>query len=200
MEMLYYYWSMWFLWIIATFIWKKDNFRFVVSIFLLINIILSQITLQIHFLFNAAYLLFYATAFFIAGRYRFYKNVRSVILHLSIVFSYCFFMLFALYDPIWFILKPEWLVTGVTLIIAVSFEKNLLVRLGTFLAGMCQGELLYWLIIHRIYDEAIIGSYIWLSCSSVGIVALYGVSQFESLKKQISQRMKNMGKGVSKMS
>lgn len=200
MEMLYYYWSMWFLWIIATFIWKKDKFRFLVSFFLLINIILSQMTLSVHFLFNAAYLMFYAAAFIISGHCRFYKSVRSLLLHLSIVFSYGFFMLFALYDPIWFILKPEWLVTGVALIISLTFEKKLIFRLGAFLAGMCQGELLYWLIIHHIYDKAIIGSYAWLSCSAVGIVTLYGVSQFESLKKQISQRIKNTGKGVSKMS
>jgi hypothetical protein len=144
--------------------------------------------------------MFYAAAFFFAGRFRFYKSIRRLMLHLSIVFSYCFFMLFALYDPVWFILKQEWLVTGTAFLISVSFEKQMLIRLITFLAGMCQGELLYWLMIHHLYDVAFVGSYLWLSCSAVGIVALYGFSQLESLKKQITQRMKNTGKGVTKMS
>lgn len=58
MEQFYYYWSMWFLWVLTTFIFEKTKRRIAVSVFILTNIILSIHDIALYFSLNAAYLMF----------------------------------------------------------------------------------------------------------------------------------------------
>ncbi|MCY8019359.1 hypothetical protein MOC11_21925, partial [Bacillus haynesii] len=53
MEEFYYYWSLWFLWVLTTFILEKNSFRFYASAFILLNIILSMYQVQLFLYFNA---------------------------------------------------------------------------------------------------------------------------------------------------
>ncbi|MDI6582557.1 hypothetical protein QL294_22160, partial [Bacillus subtilis] len=47
MEQFYYYWSMWFVWVLTTFIFENTKIRIAVSVFILnnINIIINEIAL-----------------------------------------------------------------------------------------------------------------------------------------------------------
>ncbi len=58
MEPFYYYWSMWFLWILATFIFAKTKSRFYVSVFILTNMMASIHQITAYFTLNAAYVMF----------------------------------------------------------------------------------------------------------------------------------------------
>lgn len=200
MEEFYYYWSMWFLWVLTTFILEKNKTRFFTSAFILLNIILSMYHVRLVLFFNAAYLLFYAGAYMLGGYAAIHKNMRCLLLHLSMVFAYGFLFLFALYDPVWFILKPEWLIIILFVIMTAAFEKSFVNRLALFVLGMCQGEMLYSLIIRKLYEGMVVGGYSWLSMCSAGIVLLYGVSQYERLVHQVHQKWKRLNKGATKMS
>lgn len=90
MEEFYYYWSMWFLWVLTTFILEKNSFRFYASAFILLNIILSMYQVQLFLHFNAAYLSFYMGAFMLCGYLRLHKSVKRLLLHLSMVSAYGF--------------------------------------------------------------------------------------------------------------
>ncbi|MEC1260514.1 hypothetical protein P9D34_08665 [Bacillus swezeyi] len=200
MEEFYYYWSMWFLWVLTTFILEKNRIRLFASAFILLNIILSMYQLQFILFFNAAYLLFYTGAYWLNGYLSIYKSVRRLLLHLAMVFAYGFLFLFALYDPVWFILKPEWLIIMLFVIMTAAFEKSFASRLALFVLGMCQGELLYSLIIRKLYGDIVVGGFSWLSMCSAGIVLIYGMSQCERLVHQIHQIWKRLNKGATKMS
>ncbi len=140
MEEFYYYWSMWFLWVLTTFILEKNSFRFYASAFILLNIMLSMYQIQLFLHFNAAYLSFYIGAFMLCGYLRLHKSVKRLLLHLSMVSAYGFLFLFALYDPVWFILKPEWLTIILFVIMTTAFERSFAARLGMFVLGACQGS------------------------------------------------------------
>ncbi|MFN2745575.1 MULTISPECIES: YphA family membrane protein [Bacillus] len=200
MEQFYYFWSMWFLWVLTTFILKKNRSRLFASAFILLNIILSMYQLHFSLSFNAAYLLFFTGALIMGGYQSIHKSIKRLFLHLAMVFAYGFLFLFALYDPVWFILKPEWLIIVLFMIMTAAFEKSFASRLALFVLGMCQGELLYSLIIRKLYGDIVVGGYTWLSMCSAGIVLVYGISQYERLVQQIHQKWKRLNKGATKMS
>ncbi|MEC0830142.1 hypothetical protein P8917_16635, partial [Bacillus atrophaeus] len=120
MEPFYYYWSMWFLWILTTFILEKTKSRFIVSVFILTNIILSIHHFTFYFTLNAAYVMFYTTACAFGGYLGMYKRLRYIVLHMTLVFAYAFVFLFALYDPVWFIIEPEWVVVMVFTVVTAA--------------------------------------------------------------------------------
>ncbi|ASB88689.1 hypothetical protein OZL92_04355 [Bacillus sonorensis] len=200
MEEFYYYWSMWFLWVLTTFILEKNRTRFFASAFILLNIILSMYQVRFILLLNGAYLLFYAGAYLLGGYAALHRSIKRLLLHLSMVSAYGFLFLFALYDPVWFILKPEWLIIILFVIMTLTFEKSFINRLALMVLGMCHGELLYSLIIRKFHEGLVAGGYSWLSMCSAGIVLLYGVSQYERLVQQIHQKWKRLNKGATKMS
>ncbi|WP_406620585.1 hypothetical protein [Bacillus atrophaeus] len=200
MEPFYYYWSMWFLWILTTFILEKTKSRFIVSVFILTNIILSIHHFTFYFTLNAAYVMFYTAACAFGGYLGMYKRLRYIVLHMTLVFAYAFVFLFALYDPVWFIIEPEWVVVMVFTVVTASVERNFRERLALFVLGMCQGELLYSFIIQRFAGAVSIGDFQWLYACSAGTILLFGISKCEHLAGQLSQKGKRSNKGATKMS
>ncbi|QQD80514.1 hypothetical protein JD965_11255 [Bacillus siamensis] len=200
MEPFYYYWSMWFLWILATFIFAKTKSRFYVSVFILTNMMASIHQMTAYFTLNVAYVMFFAAAFVYAGSLGMHKRLRNVLIHLTAAAAYSFIFLFALYDPVWFIIKPEWAAVILLTVITVSVEGRFPERLCLFVLGMCQGELLYSAVIHKIAGAAAVGGYQWLSGCSAGVILLIGLTTYEQLAARISQKSKKQGKGATKMS
>ena len=88
MEEFYYYWSMWFLWVLTTFILEKNRFRFYASAFILLNIILSMYQVRLFMYFNAAYLSFYIGAFMLCGFLRLHKSVKRQERVVYVLFTY----------------------------------------------------------------------------------------------------------------
>lgn len=200
MEPFYYYWSMWFLWILATFIFAKTKSRFYVSVFILTNMMASIHQMTAYFTLNAAYVMFFVMAFVYAGSLGMHKRLRYIVIHLTASAAYGFIFLFALYDPVWFIIKPEWAAVILLTVITVSVEGRFPERLCLFVLGMCQGELLYSAVIHKIAGAAAVGGYQWLSGCSAGVILLVGLTTYEQLAARISQKSKKQGKGATKMS
>ncbi|ASP26698.1 hypothetical protein ACJGE4_11175 [Bacillus velezensis] len=200
MEPFYYYWSMWFLWILATFIFAKTKSRFYVSVFILTNMMASIHQITAYFTLNVAYVMFFAAAFVYAASLGMHKRLRNIVIHLTASAAYSFIFLFALYDPVWFIIKPEWAAVILLTVITLSVEGRFPERLCLFVLGMCQGELLYAAVIRNIAGAAAVGDYQWLSGCSAGVILLVGLTTYEQLAARISQKSKKQGKGATKMS
>ncbi|NPC92780.1 hypothetical protein HOO54_11205 [Bacillus sp. WMMC1349] len=200
MDEFYYFWSMWMMWVLTTFILEKNKTRLLTSAFILLNITLSMYQLKIILFFNVAYLLFYTGGYVLGGYFSLYKSIRRLFIHLTMVFAYGFVFLFALYDPVWFILKPEWLIIMLFVMLTVAFEKRFVNRLVMFTLGMCQGEFLYALVLKKIYADVMVGGFTWLSMCSGGVVLIWGISQYEQLMQYIYQKRKRINKGATKMS
>ncbi|MEC2058870.1 MULTISPECIES: YphA family membrane protein [Bacillus] len=199
MEQFYYYWSMWFLWVLTTFIIQKTKRRFAVSVFILTNIILSIHDIALYFSLNAAYMMFFVCGCVYAGYLGMYR-FRYILVCLTLVAAYAFVYLFALYDPVWFIIKPEWAAVILIVLLTASVERNFEKQLALFVLGMCQGELVYSFVIQKLAGALAVGGFQWLNACSAGMILLFGISKYEQLASQIGQKSKRSNKGATKMS
>ncbi|KAF1679812.1 MULTISPECIES: hypothetical protein [Bacillus] len=199
MEQFYYYWSMWFLWVLTTFIFEKTKKRYAVSVFILTNMILSIHDFTLYFPLNAAYLMFFVCGCVYAGYLRMYR-IRYLMACLTLVSGYAFVYLFALYDPVWFIIKPEWTAVILLVLLTASVERTFEKQLALFVLGMCQGELVYSFVIQKLAGVLAVGGFQWLNACSAGMILLFGISKYEQLASQVGQKSKRSNKGATKMS
>lgn len=190
MEALYYYWSIWFVWIMVTFIMEKSLWRTVLGICVLVHIIFSHVMISVlDISINAGFLMtfLYACAAFVIFRPS-YRMMRIMQLG-SMVSAYAFFMIFALYDPVWFtIIKVDWVVFALLILMCMTYGQPLTERITLWMMSVCLGEALYALTIHRLTSSIVIGDLSFLSFVVQGAVFLLGVDQFEKLLNARSSR------------
>ncbi|MFP7271915.1 YphA family membrane protein [Bacillus safensis] len=199
MEALYYYWSIWFVWIMVTFIMEKSLWRSVLGICVLIHIIFSHVMISVlDISINAGFLMtfLYACVAFVIFKSS-YRIMRIMQLG-SMVSAYAFFMMFALYDPVWFtIIKVDWVVFSLLILMCMTYGQPLAERITLWMMSVCLGEALYALTIHRLTSSIVIGDLSFLSFVVQGAVFLLGVDQFEKLLNARSSRKSVKGAAKS---
>ncbi|MCM3037323.1 hypothetical protein M3579_15250 [Bacillus pumilus] len=190
MEALYYYWSIWFVWIIVTFIMEKSLWRNVLGICVLVHIICSHFMISMFDMsLNAGYLMtfLYACAGFVLCRSG-HQIMRTIQLG-SMVSAYAFFMIFALYDPVWFtLIKVDWVVFALLILMSLTYGHDFKERVTSWMMSICLGEALYALTIHRLTSSIVIGDLSFLSLVVQGSIFLLGVDQLENLLNARSSR------------
>lgn len=190
MESLYYYWSIWFVWIIVTFIMEKSLWRNVLGVFVLVHIICSHFMISIFDMsLNAGYLMtfLYACACFVL--FRSGHQIMRIIQLGSMVSAYAFFMIFALYDPVWFtLIKVDWVVFALLILMSLTYGHHFTERVTLWMMAVCLGEALYALTIHRLTSSIVIGDLSFLSLVVQGSIFLLGVDQLEKLLNARSSR------------
>lgn len=116
----------------------------------------------------------------------------------SMVSAYAFFMIFALYDPVWFtIIKVDWVVFALLILMCMTYGQPLTERITLWMMSVCLGEALYALTIHRLTSSIVIGDLSFLSFVVQGAVFLLGVDQFEKLLNARSSRKSVKGAAKS---
>lgn len=199
MEALYYYWSIWFVWIMVTFIMEKSLWRSVLGICVLVHIIFSHVMISVlDISINAGFLMtfLYACAAFVIFKSS-YRIMRIMQLG-SMVNAYAFFMMFALYDPVWFtIIKVDWVVFSLLILMCMTYGQPLAERITLWMMSVCLGEALYALTIHRLTSSIVIGDLSFLSFVVQGAVFLLGVDQLEKLLNARSSRKSVKGAAKS---
>ncbi|WP_260984106.1 YphA family membrane protein [Bacillus pumilus] len=190
MEALYYYWSIWFVWIIVTFIMEKSLWRNVLGICVLVHIICSHFMISMFDMsLNAGYLMtfLYACAGFVLCRSC--HQIMRIIQLGSMVSAYAFFMIFALYDPVWFtLIKVDWVVFALLILMSLTYGHDFKERVTLWMMSICLGEALYALTIHRLTSSIVIGDLSFLSLVVQGSIFLLGVDQLEKLLNARSSR------------
>ncbi|WP_420796792.1 YphA family membrane protein [Bacillus safensis] len=199
MEALYYYWSIWFVWIMVTFIMEKSLWRSVLGICVLVHIIFSHVMISVlDISINAGFLMtfLYACVSFVIFKSS-YRIMRIMQLG-SMVSAYAFFMMFALYDPVWFtIIKVDWVVFSLLILMCMTYGQPLAERITLWMMSVCLGEALYALTIHRLTSSIVIGDLSFLSFVVQGAVFLLGVDQLEKLLNARSSRKSVKGAAKS---
>ncbi|WP_432803498.1 YphA family membrane protein [Bacillus pumilus] len=187
---MYYYWSIWFVWIIVTFIMEKSSWRNVLGVFVLVHIICSHFMISIFDMsLNAGYLMtfLYACAGFVI--FRSGHQIMRIIQLGSMVSAYAFFMIFALYDPVWFtLIKVDWVVFALLIMMSLTYGHHFTERVTLWMMAVCLGEALYALTIHRLTSSIVIGDLSFLSLVVQGSIFLLGVDQLEKLLNARSSR------------
>ncbi|WP_445661650.1 YphA family membrane protein [Bacillus sp. FSL M8-0166] len=196
---MYYYWSIWFVWIMVTFIMEKSLWRSVLGICVLVHIIFSHVMISVlDISINAGFLMtfLYACAAFVIFKSS-YRIMRIMQLG-SMVNAYAFFMMFALYDPVWFtIIKVDWVVFSLLILMCMTYGQPLAERITLWMMSVCLGEALYALTIHRLTSSIVIGDLSFLSFVVQGAVFLLGVDQLEKLLNARSSRKSVKGAAKS---
>ncbi|WP_418910370.1 hypothetical protein [Bacillus safensis] len=196
---MYYYWSIWFVWIMVTFIMEKSLWRSVLGICVLVHIIFSHVMISVlDISINAGFLMtfLYACVSFVIFKSS-YRIMRIMQLG-SMVSAYAFFMMFALYDPVWFtIIKVDWVVFSLLILMCMTYGQPLAERITLWMMSVCLGEALYALTIHRLTSSIVIGDLSFLSFVVQGAVFLLGVDQLEKLLNARSSRKSVKGAAKS---
>lgn len=190
MEALYYYWSIWFVWIMVTFIMEKSTWRNVLGVCVLIHIICSHVMVSIlDIRINAGFLMTFLYACMSFVIFRPAHRIMRIMQLGSMVSAYAFFMIFALYDPVWFtIIKVDWVVFALLILMCLTYGHQLTERITLWMMAICLGEALYALTIHRLTSSIVIGNLSFLSMAVQGAVFLLGVGQLEKLLNTRSSR------------
>lgn len=183
----------------VTFIMEKSLWRTVLGICVLVHIIFSHVMISVLGIsINAGFLMtfLYACAAFVIFRPS-YRMMRIMQLG-SMVSAYAFFMIFALYDPVWFtIIKVDWVVFALLILMCMTYGQLLTERITLWMMSVCLGEALYAVTIHRLTSSIVIGDLSFLSFVVQGAVFLLGVDQFEKLLNARSSRKSVKGAAKS---
>ncbi|WP_426579289.1 YphA family membrane protein [Bacillus altitudinis] len=187
---MYYYWSIWFVWIMVTFIMEKSTWRNVLGVCVLIHIICSHVMVSIlDIRINAGFLMTFLYACMSFVIFRPAHRIMRIMQLGSMVSAYAFFMIFALYDPVWFtIIKVDWVVFALLILMCLTYGHQLTERITLWMMAICLGEALYALTIHRLTSSIVIGDLLFLSMAVQGAVFLLGVGQLKKLLNTRSSR------------
>ena len=174
----------------VTFIMEKSTWRNVLGVCVLIHIICSHVMVSIlDIRINAGFLMtfLYACVSFVIFRPA--HRIMRIMQLGSMVSAYAFFMIFALYDPVWFtIIKVDWVVFALLILMCLTYGHQLTERITLWMMAICLGEALYALTIHRLTSSIVIGDLSFLSMAVQGAVFLLGVGQLEKLLNTRSSR------------
>ncbi|MDI0272819.1 hypothetical protein QGQ84_04440 [Bacillus safensis] len=178
---------------------EKSLWRSVLGICVLVHIIFSHVMISVlDISINAGFLMtfFYACVAFVIFKSS-YRIMRIMQLG-SMVSAYAFFMMFALYDPVWFtIIKVDWVVFSLLILMCMTYGQPLAERITLWMMSVCLGEALYALTIHRLTSSIVIGDLSFLSFVVQGAVFLLGVDQLEKLLNARSSRKSVKGAAKS---
>lgn len=182
----------------VTFIMEKGLWRSVLGICVLVHIIFSHVMISVlDISINAGFLMtfLYACVSFVIFKFS-YRIMRIMQLG-SMVSAYAFFMMFALYDPVWFtIIKVDWVVFSLLILMCMTYGQPLAERITLWMMSVCLGEALYALTIHRLTSSIVI-DLSFLSFVVQGAVFLLGVDQLEKLLNARSSRKSVKGAAKS---
>jgi hypothetical protein len=197
-----FYWISWSIWVTLTFLLKKENpSRFGLSAAILIVIILANTHFTLwEFEINSSgiFLIFYCyTA--LSGEKK--KTISYFYLCSFIVtIAYVTFHLFELFDPVWLILKKEWMM-GICLgYLAILLQKSLRGRLLIIISGTLQGEILYTYILNKYGFPYQISSFAYLDACSLTAALLLGWSFIEYVGSYYDSHFKIMEREKQKSS
>ncbi|MBU8696276.1 hypothetical protein KM878_06695 [Bacillus pumilus] len=169
---------------------EKSLWRNVLGICVLVHIICSHFMISMFDMsLNAGYLMtfLYACAGFVLCRSG-HQIMRTIQLG-SMVSAYAFFMIFALYDPVWFtLIKVDWVVFALLILMSLTYGHDFKERVTLWMMSICLGEALYALTIHRLTSSIVIGDLSFLSLVVQGSIFLLGVDQLEKLLNARSSR------------
>ena len=145
MEGLFFYWIFWIAWVIVMFfVPKRVSFRFFFLFQLLAIMVFSRYILNIYSLsiqLSGLYMFFIMCI--LIRKYPLFKIVKVILHSFIISMAYASFQLFVLLDPIWVMMKPEYLQCLLLNYLVLLLTKEWRIRMIVLTIGMIIGDLVY---------------------------------------------------------
>ncbi|HHW35957.1 MAG TPA: hypothetical protein GXX18_01430 [Bacillales bacterium] len=196
MEGIFFYWFGWIGWIITTFFMKKSKVRTAVSFILLLLIIAGDHTYHLTgYSVHAPFILIFLFSLVFMTKTKGFMQLYYLICSLIISIGYVCFCLFELFDPIWLFFDRKWMLSFVILYLILMLVKDPTHRLAVVLIGICNGELLYSMILTKFFGEIEIGNFVFLDALAFTI---FFILIWNSLEKIAQFFEANIHKGKAR--
>lgn len=197
-----FYWICWSFWVYLTFFLNKQNpYRFKLAASILIVIILSTIHFGIgNTEVYASGLFIFILTFISYSKEKLRAIIYFFICSYIVGIAYVTFHLFEIFDPVWIIIKKEWMMGILLGYLAILLQKTLRGRLLIVLNGTMQGEFLYALILSKYHFPYSIGAYAYLDVCALISFLLVGWSFFENAGTIFQNHFNYAGKAKQKSS
>ncbi|PLT34862.1 hypothetical protein [Bacillus sp. V5-8f] len=172
MEGMFFYWILWISWVVLMF-FVKDTYqpRYAILFHLLAIMCLAAYELHIYrYTINISFIyLFFICSFYIRN-FSLAKTMGFIIGCLIIALGYNSIQLFALLDPIWLVVRVEWILGIVMNYLAIILFQDWKLRICALVDGLIIGESLYAgaLCINNLPYAA--GSYAWMDMATLIMV------------------------------
>ncbi|MEC1716751.1 YphA family membrane protein [Schinkia azotoformans] len=182
MEGIYFYWFSWIGWVITTFFMKKGKVRTTLSFFILFMIIGGDITYHLTgYSIHAPFILLFFFSLVFIAKTKGFMQLYYLICSLIISIGYVCFHLFELFDPVWLIFDRKWMLSFVILYLILMLVKDPNHRLAVALMGICNGELLYSMILTKFFGGIEIGNFVFLDALAFNILFILIWNSFEKI-------------------
>lgn len=183
MDGLIFFMIFWFCWIITTFFYSKINpDRFFFSAWTLVAILISNTFVHINgVLINLTGLWMMITGFLYGAKLPWKHLLYFMLSSFIIMLSTVCFLLFELFDPVWVLIKREWLMAIIISFVTWLLESKKKQRLVILMLGMIQGELLYAIILLKYPFYYPVSSLPFLDALAISIAFIIILNIVESL-------------------
>jgi hypothetical protein len=197
-----FYWISWSIWVYLTFIFRKeDPNRLKLSAGILLVIILANFQFSIWGVdinSSGIFLILFCYVAIASGKTK--KISYFYLCSFIVSIGYVTFLLFEIFDPVWLILKKEWMM-GICLgYLSLLLQKTLKERLLMMISGTIQGEILYAYILSNYGFSNQISSLAYLDAISLTTIMLIGWSCIENASAFFDHHFKITEKEKQKLS
>ncbi|MBL4954124.1 hypothetical protein JK635_18315 [Neobacillus sp. YIM B02564] len=197
-----FYWIFWIFWVYVTFMMEKSNqYRLKLAAIILIVIILSNSHLFLgRFEITWSGILLLLFSYFFIANEKFTAIIYYSICALIISIAYVSFHLFEIFDPIWVILKKEWLISIGMCFLTIILQKKLHGRIVIAVSGTMQGEFLTAFVLNKLHIPYSVGGFAYLDVCSLTSVLLVCWSLLENLGAFLQNQLQLYEKAKQKSS
>lgn len=196
MEGIFFYWFMWLAWIVSTFLMKKEKIRIMLSVFILINILISEFYMVVDtFYVRVSFLLFLLLGYYLAVKQKHKKSVSFYLTTFTLTFAYAGILLFRIYDPVWFVFDYRIIVSAIVSVLAIYLGKQSSIqKYSLYILSVCQGEFLYWFILGKFHEGLTIGTAACLDMVVIGCLIIYLWTMSQNIILYIEQMLQKPAK------
>ncbi len=189
MEGLLFYWLFWMCWILTTFFYPKshpDRLKF--SAWILVTILLSTLNLNfLGFELSGSGLFILFTTYLYIVQFEKKQILYLLLTSFIIMITYVCFLLYELFDPVWIIMKREWMLSLLMTYIVIFLHSDKKQRVGVLLLGMIHGEVFYAHIIRQFSFHYPTFSFPFLDALALTLVILSVWNGLETLTKYVDK-------------
>lgn len=114
--------------------------------------------------------------------------------------GYVSFHLLELFDPVWVLIKREWLLSLALGYLTLMLQSNRFLRAATLLTGAVQGEILFAVIMKSYTFDYPIGSFSFLDIAALSIGVLLIWSGIEKAVAFIEKHFQHVEREKQKLS
>jgi hypothetical protein len=203
MDGLFFYWILWMAWIIFMFfIPKTYQFRFGIMFHLLAVMVLAAYELNIYrYVINISAIYLVIVSCFYMRNLSLWRTIECIICSFIIALGSASFQLYAMLDPVWLIIKADWMLGILINYLAVILFHDWKLRFGALLIGMIIGETIFSgiLLLNSLPYKA--GSYAWLDTAVLALAINLAWASLEYVSRAVQGTFasQTVTKGASRL-